>query len=136
MNAKAVWNEKMNFTGSSGSGHNLAMDSSPETGGVGSGFRPKELVLQGLAGCTAMDVLSILGKMKIVPEAFRVEVSAEQTEEHPKVFSKIHLKYIVKGNVPEDKLTRAIELSQKQYCGVSAMLEKTASITYEHIYEK
>jgi putative redox protein len=135
MNASAIWKEKMQFTGTAGSGHNLIMDSAPETGGEQTGFRPKELVLQGLAGCTAMDVMSILSKMKIVPKAFRVEVSAEQTEEHPKVFNKIHLKYIVSGDVPEDKLIRAIELSEKQYCGVSAMLGKTAKITYEHIYE-
>jgi len=135
MKASAIWNEKMKFTGTAGSGHNLAMDSAPEVGGEETGFRPKELVLQGLAGCTAMDVMAILRKMKIEPKSFRVEVEAEQTEDHPKVFSKIHLKYIVSGNVPEDKLMRAIDLSQNQYCGVSAMLEKTAKVTFEHIYE-
>lgn len=136
MKASAVWKEKMKFTGTAGSGHNLAMDAAPEVGGENTGFRPKELVLQGLAGCTAMDVMSILGKMKIIPKSFRVEVEAEQTDDHPKVFRKIHLKYIVSGDVPEDKLVRAIDLSQKQYCGVSAMLEKSAELTYEHIYEK
>ena len=135
MKASAIWNEKMKFTGTAGSGHNLAMDSAPEVGGEETGFRPKELVLQGLAGFTAMDVMAILRKMKIEPKSFRVEVEAEQTEDHPKVFSKIHLKYIVSGNVPEDKLMRAIDLSQNQYCGVSAMLEKTAKVTFEHIYE-
>ena len=135
MNATATWKEKMKFSGTAGSGHNLVMDAAPEVGGEEAGFRPKELVLEGLAGCTAIDVMSILTKMKLIPEAFRVEVEAEQTEEHPKVFNKIHLKYIIRGNIPEDKLIRAIELSQKQYCGVSAMLEKTAKLTYEHIYE-
>ena len=135
MNASAIWTEKMKFKGTAGSGHNLAMDAAPEVGGEETGFRPKELVLQGLAGCTAMDVMSILRKMKLEPEAFRVEVEAEQTEDHPKVFKKLHLKYIVKGEIPEEKLKRAIDLSKDQYCGVSAMLAKTADITFEYIYE-
>jgi putative redox protein len=135
MKAVGEWKGTMKFSGTSGSGHTLSMDAAPESGGENTGFRPKELVLTGLAGCTAMDVISILHKMRAEPESFRVEVEAEQTEEHPKVFTKIHLKYIVHGNVPEEKLKRAVELSQEQYCGVSAMLAKTAKITYEYIYE-
>lgn len=131
----ANWNGEMKFTAHGDTGHNVSMDAAGEIGGSNQGFRPKELVVIGLAGCTAMDVMSILKKMKSEPQAFRVEIEVEQTENHPKVFSKIHLKYIVKGDVPEEKLKRAIDLSQKQYCGVSAMLEKTAEITYEHIYE-
>jgi len=133
--AQIEWQGEMRLNGRAASGHNVLMDSAPELGGKNSGFRPKELVLEGLAGCSAMDVLSILKKMHALPEAFRIEVSAEQTEEHPRVFTTIHLKYFVKGEVPESKLKRAIELSQETYCGVSAMLAKTATITWEYIYE-
>jgi putative redox protein len=82
-----------------------------------------------------MDVISLLGKMRALPETFRIEVEAELTEEHPRTFKKVHLKYIVKGDVPEDKLKKAIELSQNRYCGVSEMMRKSAALTYEYVYE-
>ncbi len=135
MHVKVVLNEKMSFTGVADSGHPVEMDTAPAVGGEDKAARPKELVLHGLAGCTAMDVISILRKMQVPPDEFRVEASAEMSEEHPKVFTSIHMKYIVKGNVPEDRLKRAIELSQDLYCGVSAMLKKACNITYEYIYE-
>lgn len=136
MKANIVWNENMHFTGTPSSGHSLDMDTVAEVGGEDKAVRPKELVLVGLVGCTSMDVISILRKMQALPEAFRVEAESELTEEHPKMFTKIHLKYFVKGNVPEDKLKRAIELSQDTYCGVSAQLRNGGvKITYEHIYE-
>lgn len=135
MHVDLVWNGKMNFTGKADSGHPVPMDTVAAVGGEDTAARPKELVLHGLAGCTGMDVISILRKMQALPESFRIEATADMTDEHPKVFTKIHLKYIVKGEVPEDRLKRAIELSQDQYCGVSAMLKKACEITYEYIYE-
>lgn len=135
MHANVEWKGNMKFVGIADSGHPVEMDTVPAVGGEDTATRPKELILDGLAGCTAMDVISILRKMQVPPEAFRVEVDADLTEDHPKVFKTIHLKYFVKGNVPEDRLKRAIELSQDLYCGVSAMLRKGAEITYEYIYE-
>ena len=135
MNIKTVWQGKMKFASSNEDGLTLVMDAKKAVGGEGHGQSPKQLVLSGLAGCTGMDVISILEKMRAMPKSFRIEVEAEQTEEHPKIFKKIHLKYIVKGDVPEDKLGKAIKLSQERYCGVSEMLRKSAELTYEYVYE-
>lgn len=111
------------------------MDAPEVVGGENRGFRPKELLLNGLAGCTGMDVLSILRKMRCEPEAFRVEVSAQETEEHPKVFTAFHIRYIVSGDVPTDKLEKAISLSQERYCGVSTMYRRFADVSHEYLYE-
>lgn len=135
MNIKTVWQGKMAFASSNEEGLTVPIDVKKDAGGEGRGQSPKQLVLSGLAGCTGMDVISILEKMRAMPESFRIEVEAEQTEEHPKIFKKIHLKFIVKGDVPEDKLGKAIKLSQERYCGVSEMLRKSAKLTYEYVYE-
>ncbi|HHW70544.1 MAG TPA: OsmC family protein [Clostridiales bacterium] len=113
-------------------GHTLITDAAPEVGGEDLGPRPKVLLLAGLIGCTGIDVVSILNKMKIKPDDFSIEVKAEESKEHPKVYTKIHLIYIFKGkDLPKDKIERAVSLSQEKYCGVSAMLNKAAPITYE-----
>ncbi len=135
MKAEVVWRQNMSFTGKNEEGFEVALDAPAKVGGEGQGFRPKELLLDGLAGCTAMDVISILKKMQVLPDAFKVEVSAEETEEHPKTFTSFHLKYIVKGDVPEEKLNRAIELSQTRYCGVTAMFGQFATITHQTVFE-
>ena len=135
MKAEVVWNGKMSFTGKNDQEQQVALDAPPKVGGEGNGFRPKELLLSGIAGCTAMDVISILRKMKVLPESFRVEVSADETDEHPITFTSFHLKYVVKGDVPVDKLERAIELSQTRYCGVTAMFNSFAKVTHEYCFE-
>ena len=113
-------------------GHKLTLDASPEVGGHNKGTRPKVLMLTALAGCTGMDVISILKKMKIEPAEFNVCVDGTLTEEHPKHYSKMHIIYEFKGeNLPEDKLKKAIELSQDKYCGVSALYKKALELTYE-----
>jgi putative redox protein len=113
-------------------GHKFMIDAVPEVGGKDRGPRPKPLVLAALGGCTSMDVISILKKMRIVPDYFNVTVAAEMTDEHPKYYNKIHLIYEFKGkDLPLDKLEKAINLSQERYCGVTAMLEKVAEITHE-----
>ncbi|MGI6141251.1 MAG: OsmC family protein [Caldicoprobacterales bacterium] len=118
-------------------GHRLVTDASEEIGGNDLGPRPKKLLLAGLIGCTGIDVTSILKKMKVEVEEMGLEVKAESSEEHPKVYTKIHLTYSFKGNnLPMDKLERAVSLSQERYCGVSAMLKKTAPITYDIIVEE
>ena len=115
----------------------IKLDADEKVGGNNQGPRPKALTLVALAGCTGMDVVSILAKMRVVPEDFDVKVSGELTEEHPKYYDKIHIKYFFKGkDLPMAKLEKAINLSQERYCGVSAMLGKASQITHEIIVEE
>jgi putative redox protein len=135
MHAELKWNNNMNFTAVADSGHPVIMDAASAHGGENLGPLPKELLLKSLAGCTAMDVVSILRKMQVLPDSFRIEIDSEVSSEHPKIFTKIHLKYIYSGSTPEDKFKRAVELSQDQYCSVSAMLKKAVPVTYETVKE-
>jgi putative redox protein len=113
-------------------GFKLMMDADPAVGGQEQGPRPKPLTLVALAGCTSMDVISILKKMRIEPEYFNVRAEGEVAEEHPKYFTKIHLIYEFKGkDLPMDKLQKAIDLSQDRYCGVSYMLRQSSDLTFE-----
>jgi len=113
-------------------GHVIPLDAEASVGGQDQGPRPKPLILVALAGCTGMDVVSILNKMRVELEDFKVDVSGELTDEHPKYFNKIHITYSFKGkDLPMDKLEKAINLSQERYCGVSAMLIKVAELTHE-----
>ena len=113
-------------------GHQIIMDVDKTSGGQDLGPRPKILLLAGLGGCTGMDVIAILAKMKVVPEKFWMDITAELTDEHPKVFSHIKLIYYFRGeNLSMDKLEKAVNLSKEKYCGVSAMLSKTAEIDTE-----
>ena len=117
-------------------GFKITLDADEAVGGQNLGPRPKALTLVSLAGCTSMDVISILKKMRVNPDYFNVEVEGELTEEHPKYYEHIHIKYIFRGkDLPMDKLEKAINLSQDRYCGVSAMLNKSARITHEIVVE-
>lgn len=119
------WKGKMAFEGTSESGFVQRMDSDPAVGGENSGARPMEFIALGLAGCTAMDVISILQKKRQPVVDFQVKVSAERAEEHPKVFTRSVIDYQVTGRgVDEDALLRAIELSAEKYCPAQAMLSK------------
>jgi len=112
--------------------HHISLDALPELGGDDSGVRPKELMLVALAGCTGMDVVSILAKMRVELNGFNVQVQAEMTEEHPKHYTKIHIIYEFRGtDLPPDKLEKAISLSQDRYCGVSFMYKKIMDVTHE-----
>ena len=112
-------------------GHSFLLDSSPDWGGSDSGPRPKALLLSGLIGCTGMDVVSILRKMKVEDYGLSIRADAEYTEEHPVIFRSIHLTFSFSGTgLPPEKIERAVELSQEKYCGVSAMLKHTARIGY------
>ncbi|MCA3630862.1 MAG: OsmC family protein [Methylobacterium sp.] len=136
MKARAKLIEGMAFLGEAGSGHSIVMDGSPESGGRNAGFRPMELLLVGLAGCTAFDVVLILRRGREEVADCIVEVSAERAPEDPKVFTKIHLDYRVKGrNLDEAKVKRAVELSKEKYCSASIMLGKTAEMTYAYTFE-
>lgn len=113
-------------------GHKLTIDASTEGGGNNKGTRPKILLLTALAGCSGMDVISILKKMKIEPEVFNVRVDGNLTEEHPKHFDKMHLVYEFKGeDLDKEKLKKAIDLSLEKYCGVAALYKKAIPITYD-----
>ncbi|MBP6978037.1 MAG: OsmC family protein [Bacteroidales bacterium] len=125
------WSGDMSFVADVG-GFAVQMDASREAGGKGKGPRPKPLTLAALGGCTGMDVISILEKMRVHVVAFDMQIEAEETEEHPKVYRRIHIIYRFKGNdLPMDKLEKAVNLSQERYCGVSAMLRQAAEVTYE-----
>lgn len=125
------WSGGMSFS-TEIDGHKIQADAKKEFGGEGKGPRPKPLMMFALAGCTGMDVVSILKKMRVEVEDFDIEIQSEMTEEHPKVYSKMHIIYKFKGkDLPQDKIEKAIRLSQDQYCGVSAMYKKAMEITHE-----
>ncbi len=126
-------NDAVHLQASNEEGLTMEMDGSPEIGGEGKGPRPMQVLLMSLAGCSSMDVLSILQKMRENVEDYQVEVSGEREEGAvPAVFTKINVHFILKGNLKEDNVAKAIRLSMEKYCSVSKMLEKTAEITYSH----
>jgi len=113
-------------------GHKVIVDAAKETGGNDLGPRPKKLMLTALAGCTGIDVVMILKKMKVVPEAFNVIIEGELTEEHPKYYNKIKIIYQFKGkDLPMAKLEKAVKLSEEKYCGVSAVYRQAMEIKTE-----
>ena len=115
--------------------HKLVADASSKVGGEGRGPRPKPLLLFSLAGCTGMDVVSLLKKMRVDIEDFKILVSGELTDEHPKYYHKIHLTYQFKGeDINTSKVEKAVNLSQDKYCGVSYMLKQAAEITWDIEY--
>ncbi len=125
------WKEGMAFEANV-DGFKVMVDAKAEVGGSNKGPRPKPLMMVALAGCTAMDVISILKKMRVEVESFSVFVEGDITEEHPKQFSKMHLIYEFTGaNLPKEKLEKAINLSQERYCGVSASYRKAMGLTHE-----
>jgi putative redox protein len=129
---KVVWNQGLQFVGTSGSGHGIVVDTGPDDGGFGAGPSNIELVLIALCGCTGMDVVSILGKKRVAFEDFEVEGEAEVTAEPPKRFTRIELVYRIWGDVPESALRQAIELSQEKYCTVSNSLKGQAEVSYRY----
>lgn len=134
MEAQVHWHQRLTFTGSADSGFSLPIGSRPEVGGDDDGFRPMELLLIGLAGCTALDVISILQKKRQDVTAFDVKVHAERADEHPRVFTQITLEYILTGrNIERKAVERAVELSSTRYCSAQAMLDKTATINHRII---
>lgn len=128
---KLNWLENMAFEADV-NGHKIILDASDTVGGENRGARPKPLMMVALAGCSGMDVVSILKKMRVEVEAFNVLVEGDLTEDHPKQYLKMHVVYEFKGrDLPMDKLEKAVDLSQEKYCGVSAMYRKAFGITSE-----
>ncbi|MEJ5313230.1 MULTISPECIES: OsmC family protein [Anaerolinea] len=132
MDAKATWKHGLSFEGWASSGFTVNLGAAQEVGGENDGFRPMELLLVGLAGCTAMDVISILEKKRQQVTGFEVRAHAERANEHPKVFTEITLEYVVTGhNIDPEAVKRAVELSENKYCSAQAMLGKTANIQHK-----
>lgn len=128
---KVDWLENMAFKAEV-NGHEIMLDAVEAVGGENRGPRPKPLMMVALAGCTGMDVISILRKMRVEVEGFSVRVVGDLTEEHPKHFEKMHVIYEFKGkDLPMDKLEKAINLSEERYCGVSVSYRKAMGITSE-----
>lgn len=132
MKARVKWLDNMSFVGESGSGHSVVMDASPDVGGRDLGVRPMEMLLLGLGGCSSIDVLMILQKARQEVTDCTVQISAERAETEPKVFTRIHLHFVVEGrNLAPAKVERAINLSAEKYCSASIMLAKSAAITHD-----
>ena len=121
----------MAFTGKVASGHDVQMDAAEGSGGEDSAARPVEVFLSSLGGCTGMDVISVLRKKKTEPTSLKIEIDDERAPEYPKVITKIHLTYRVTGDVPEENLVKAIELSLAKYCPIANTIAGVSEITYE-----
>lgn len=130
MKTNIRWAGKMAFSSTTPSGHDLMMDASAEVGGENSGPRPTELLLNAVAGCTGIDIISILHKMRLTPTSFHMDIEGLRAEEHPKKFTSIHIHYSLEGDLPEEKVVRAIQLSKDTYCSVSHSLSSEIDVSY------
>ena len=132
MTARVKWVEDRTFLGESGSGHTVVMDGAPDAGGRDLGVRPMEMLLLGLGGCTAYDVIDILQKGREPVADLAIEISGDRSDEIPKVYKKIRVKYVVTGKgLNRDKVERAVKLSAEKYCSATIMLGATAEITHD-----
>ena len=132
MNISVNWVDGMLMVGKSHSGHSITMDGPPEIGGDNLGVRPMEMLLLGVAGCTMIDVVTTLKKMRQELTHCETKVNAERANDHPKVFTDIHIQFLVQGNgLDSKKVEKAITLSAEKYCSASIMLGKTASISHD-----
>jgi putative redox protein len=126
-----TYDEGMRFVGVGRSGHEVVMDAATASGGADSAARPVEVLLCSLGGCTGMDIVSILRKMKAEPTQLRVEIEDERAADYPKVLTRIHLTYVVSGPVSEENLRKAVELSLAKYCPIANTLAGVSEITYD-----
>ncbi len=138
MQARVKWIDGAQFLGESGSGHSVVMDGPPDHGGRNTGVRPMEMLLLGLGGCSAFDVMSILRKSRQDVVDCRVELDAERADAVPSPFTKIHMQFVVSGrNLKEQQVKRAVELSATKYCSASIMLEAAGvEITHDYVIEE
>ncbi|KAA3656064.1 MAG: OsmC family peroxiredoxin [Chloroflexi bacterium] len=134
MKASVTLQEGMHFVATADTGFTVDLDASPAVGGADGGFRPLELLAMSLVGCTGMDVISILRKMRQDIIGFKVNFDADHADTHPKVFTEIRVEYEIKGkNIDQKMVERAVELSAERYCPVQAMLEQAVPI--KHTYK-
>ena len=132
------WLGDMRFESTNPSGHNLFIDAGEENGGKGEGYRPKALMLSGLAGCSGLDVAALIKKMKLNVDEFKIETEANLTDEHPKYYDTVAMHFHFYGNdLNEKKLQRAVDLSIEKYCGVMEMFRQFSELTIEtHFHKK
>ncbi len=131
MKARVKWLDNMSFVGESGSGHSIVMDGPPEAGGRDLGIRPMEMLLLGVGGCSSFDVVSILKKSRQAISDCEVAITAERADSEPKVFTKIHLHFLVTGtDLSKKRVETAVSLSAEKYCSASIMLAETADVTH------
>ena len=132
MNISVNWVDGLLMVGKSDSGHTITMDGPPESGGENLGVRPMEMLLLGVAGCTMIDVVTTLKKMRQDLSHCETKINAERATDHPKVFTDIHIQFIVKGkDLDSKKVDKAITLSAEKYCSASIMLGEMATITHD-----
>jgi len=137
LRASIEWVDGVSFTAETGSGHTIVMDGAPDAGGRNLGARPMEVVLAGTAACSAFDVVWILRKARASVSGCVVDAEAERAEDDPKVFTRIHFKYRVRGKgLNLAQVERAVKLSKDKYCSATIMLAKTAQISYEVALEE
>jgi putative redox protein len=134
--ASVTWVEDLQFVAESGSGHGIVVDAAEQSGGHNRGPRPMELLLMGLLGCTAMDVISILRKKRQAVTALKVFANGEQAETTPHYFTRINVEYVAYGDVEPQALARAIQLSEEKYCSASATLNGKAEIVSSYRIER
>ena len=133
MKARVKWVDNAMFIGESGSGHSIVMDGPPEGGGRNLGIRPMEMLLLGTGGCTAYDVVHILKKSRQAVTDCWVELEAERAPQEPKVFTRIHIHFVVAGyNLDDKAVRRAVDLTAEKYCSASIMLGKVAELTHDY----
>ena len=132
---RVKWVENMKFVGTGNSGKSIVMDAPAKSGGEGSAITPGELVLVSLGGCTAVDVISILNKMRVAVRDLKIDIEAEAVEEHPKIYRWVKMIYRFYGCEDQAKARKAVGLSKEKYCSVSAILSKSAEVKYDIIFE-
>lgn len=131
------WKGGMAFESNNPSGLNVTIDAGPEDGGEGKGLRPKALMLSGLAGCSGLDVASLITKMKLEVDDFNIETIANLTDEHPRYYDRVTIEYHFHGsNLNEEKLQRAVDLSVEKYCGVMEMFRRFAELEIKTVFHK
>lgn len=133
-----TWKGNMKFESTNPSGQNLFIDAGPENDGQGEGYRPKALMLSALAGCSGLDVASLIKKMKLNIDDFKIEIEANLTEEHPKIYDKVTMAFHFFGSeLKENKLQKAVDLSVEKYCGVMEMFRQFSTLKIEtHFHNK
>ena len=131
MKARIKWVQDVMFVGEAGSGHSVVMDGAPDAGGRNAGFRPMEMMLLGLGGCSAFDVMFILKRSREPVSDCVVEIDGDRAQTDPKVFTQIRMRYVVTGkNLDPKKVERAVQLSADKYCSATAIMSQTAQITH------
>lgn len=131
MKTDLQWKGKMQFGAHTPSGHAVTLDASPDVGGENRGPRPMELLLTAVGSCSGIDIINILERMRLQVKSFDMEVSGERAEDHPRRFTKIQIHYRLEGDLPEEKVRRAVDLSRDKYCSVSQSLNAEVTTSFE-----